>query len=124
MRYLVLLCFFLTTAWADPGQICRITFYCPGEGWGDQVSDPTIRRATKGRTIALENSFEFGTTVIIPGLRDFGSIQFVCQDRGTAVNARKASYGKYPVVDVFCNSKKEVEKYSRLFPHYMRCYFK
>jgi hypothetical protein len=58
--------------------------------------------------------------VVIPKLRgiiDDG--QFVVQDRGSAVTSKKASGGKFPVIDVYVRNKKEMKTLSKMLPRYM-----
>jgi 3D (Asp-Asp-Asp) domain-containing protein len=86
-------------------QNVRLTFYHPGE---DKYGSKTVtgRRAHQGITCAAEQAYALGTRIYIPVLRDIiGSSDYIVQDRGTAVQGRKASHGLLPVIDVFVERK-------------------
>lgn len=62
-------------------------------------------RAHEGVTVAAEHAFAFGTKLTIPAIAGkIGDGHFVVQDRGSAVETRKASHGALPVFDVFVAS--------------------
>jgi hypothetical protein len=100
----------------------RVTFYSRGEDkYGSKIASGG--RATEGRTVAMEKSIPFGTPVVIPFLRGVvGGGEFVCEDRGRDVNKRKASYGKYPVIDVYCANPAKRRRLSYELPEYMEVY--
>lgn len=85
----------------------RVTFYKTGEDkWGRRVACSKKVRACEGVTVAAEKSVPFGTKVLIPALAGkVGDGVFTVQDRGSAVEARKASHGLLPVIDVFVSRK-------------------
>ena len=113
-----------TTANMAPtrAQLARITFYSKGEDkYGSRIASGG--RATEGRTVAMEKSIPFGTPVVIPFLRGVvGGGEFVCEDRGRDVNKRKASSGRYPVIDVYCANPSKRRKLAFLLPEYMDVY--
>ena len=83
----------------------KVTLYTPHEDkWGARVAYQKVKRAMQGVTVAMERSFPFGTRVIIPGIKQvIGDDSFIVQDRGTDIERRRASRGRYPVIDVFVN---------------------
>ena len=100
----------------------RVTFYSNGEDkYGSKLA--TGGRAREGRTVAMEKSIPFGTPVVIPFLRGVvGGGEFVCEDRGRDVNNRKASAGRYPVIDVYCSNPSKRRRLSLELPAYMDVY--
>ncbi len=103
-------------------QLARVTFYSKGEDkFGSKIA--IGGHAVEGRTVAMEKSIPFGTSVVIPFLRGVvGRGEFVCEDRGKDVNKRKASYGRYPVIDVYCANPAKRRKLSYELPEYMEVY--
>lgn len=103
-------------------QLARVTFYSKGEDkYGSKIA--IGGHAKEGRTVAMEKTIPFGTTVVIPLLRGVvGRGEFVCEDRGRDVNNRKASFGAYPVIDVYCANPSKRRKLSKGLPEYMETY--
>jgi len=101
--------------------VARVTFYCPKEDkWGSRIASSKRARAKEGLTIAAERAFPFGTRVHIPRLWGIvGDGHFVVQDRGTAVQARKASYGSVPVFDIYVASRKKMKRLLGTLPDYL-----
>lgn len=92
----------------------RITFYNNHEDrWGSRTSSG--RRACEGHTVAAHPDFNFGTGLSIPALKPIiGSSDFVVEDRGTDVTAKKAaSSGEY-VFDVYLYAKNRKEGKRRI----------
>ena len=94
----------------------RVTFYARGEDkWGSKTASGV--RAKPGVTVAAEHSVPFGTRVRIPALVPiFGDGDFVVQDRGSAVESRKASGGLLPVIDVFAGDKRTMKRLAAIMP--------
>lgn len=94
----------------------RVTYYRPGEDkYGRRIACDSHMRATEGRTVAASRSLPFGTKLQIPSLKGIlGDGMFVVQDRGRDVERKRASRGKYPVIDIFVATKK---KYHWLINH-------
>lgn len=85
----------------------RLTFYTNHEDkYGSKIAMSSKMRAKQGITVAAHPQFQFGTKIMIPGLKgilnDDG--MFIVQDRGSAVTKKKASGGLYYVFDVFLNA--------------------
>jgi hypothetical protein len=97
----------------------RVTFYSRGEDkYGSRIA--TGGRAREGRTVAASTLVPFGTGIQIPGLAGIvGNGRFVCEDRGSAVNRERASYGRAPVIDVYCSSPAKRRRLARVLPEYM-----
>lgn len=94
----------------------RVTYYCAGEDrrWGSKTASGVRARAG---TIAAERRFLFGTRFKIPALkRFFGFDDFVVQDRGSAVERRKASRGELPVIDVYVANRKTMRYLAAVVP--------
>lgn len=70
----------------------RVTYYTRHEDkWGNKVACSTKFRAKQGRTVAAHRDFPFGTKVTIPDLKEeLGSAPLIVEDRGSAVNSKKA----------------------------------
>jgi len=96
----------------------RVTYYCSEMPFGSKVAQPNIKKATPGLTIAAHPNFKFGTKVSIPGMK-MGKNEFVVQDRGIAITRKVASHGHHYVFDVFCKSRKEMQRLARTMPEYM-----
>lgn len=111
-----------TVAPLNRAQLARVTFYSKGEDkYGSRIA--IGGHAVEGRTVAMEKTIPFGTPVVIPLLRGVvGGGEFVCEDRGKDVNRRKASYGQYPVIDVYCANPKKRRRLTYDLPEYMTVY--
>jgi 3D (Asp-Asp-Asp) domain-containing protein len=70
----------------------RVTYYTKHEDkFGNKVACSKKLRAQQGRTVAAHKDFPFGTKCFIPDLKEeLGSGPLVVEDRGRAVNAKKA----------------------------------
>jgi 3D (Asp-Asp-Asp) domain-containing protein len=101
--------------------MARVTFYNKHEDkYGNKIASSNTRRARRGRTIAAEKSFPFGTVIQIPWLaKILGSSRYVVEDRGSAINSRRASGGKTPVFDIYTDSKKETNRLAAIVPPYL-----
>lgn len=98
----------------------RITYYSPSGKYGSKVAWQKTKRAQEGVTVAAHPNLKFGTKLSIPQLKGIvGDGEFVVQDRGPAVTARKASKGKAPVIDVFVSSSSKIAKLGKSRPAYM-----
>jgi 3D (Asp-Asp-Asp) domain-containing protein len=98
----------------------RVTFYHPCKRWGSKVASPKVKYAKEGVTVAASKKIPFGTKVVIPELEGIvGDGNFVVQDRGSAVDSKRASKGKAPVIDVFVSSASKVNRYKTLVPDYL-----
>jgi hypothetical protein len=92
-------------------RLARVTYYCRQEDkkLGSRRADGG--RIEPGITIAASKTIPFGTRVEIPALTPiFGDPSFVVQDRGSAVESRKASRGMLEVLDVAVPDKKEMHR--------------
>lgn len=68
-------------------------------------------------TAAVAAYIPFGTAFRIPALACiFGSDRFVVEDRGSAVESRKASKGLLPIIDVYTPSKKMMNRLAAIMP--------
>ena len=75
--------------------------------------------------MAAHRNVKFGTTYYIPALKGIvGDGTFKVQDRGSAINSRKASKGKLPVIDVFVSSKSKYREVIKKVPPVMTVYIK
>ena len=93
----------------------RITYYYPAPPWGNQVACPKTSKAKKGITVAAHSDFKFGTKIYIKKLDGvIGDGRFIVQDRGPAVEKKKASKGGAYVFDIFVNNRSEIRKYISL----------
>lgn len=91
----------------------RITYYYPEKPYWKKVSDPKIKTATEGVTVAAHPDFPFGTKVFISELKNkLNDGIFVVQDRGSAVTSRKASDGTAYVFDIYVSSSKKMNHYA------------
>lgn len=98
----------------------RITFYHKHEDkYGDHIACSKTRRAKRGYTVSAEHGFPFGTVLKIPWLaRIFNTSKFVVEDRGSAVESRRASKGRTPVFDFYVGSK-EMKRLAAIVPPYL-----
>ncbi len=87
----------------------RITAYRTGEDkYGSHIAMSKYQRAKEGVTVAAESAMPFHTKIQIPKLAGIiGRGTFEVQDRGSAVEARKASRGQLPVIDVYVASMRK-----------------
>ena len=95
----------------------RVTYYCAKEDkrWGSKTASGV--RARAGTTIAVCKMVRFGTILRIPYLkRIFGHENFIVQDRGSAVEKRKASKGTLPVIDIYTPSRKMMKWLAKIMP--------
>src|SRR6266446_1087767 len=115
MKYLLLLLLFFTGC--ETTQVAlrtkcikaRVTYYCASEDrrWKNKRADGG--RIQPCRTAAMSKSVPFGSVIRIPALCPvLGNCDFVVQDRGGAVESRKASHGLLPIVDIAVQSKKMI----------------
>lgn len=112
-----------TVAMADGepkrGFLARITYY---------VDHQTASGAepVQGDTVAAERAFKFGTKFYIPDLKKKvgGNGVFIVQDRGPWVQARKASRGKLPVIDVYVSSRAQLKALTKHKDNVFRVYKK
>jgi hypothetical protein len=83
----------------------RVTYYT-----GPQTASG--RKPVQGITIAAEKKYKFGHRFHIPDLKKKvgGDGGFVVHDRGPAVEGRKASRGKLPVIDVYVTSRTQLQR--------------
>src|SRR5437667_8958762 len=81
----------------------RVTCYYRGEDkWGNRIASSN-QKAKEGRTIAAEKAFSFGKIIYFPLLQSiFGEGHRIVEDRGSAIESRKASQGLCPVFDLYC----------------------
>ena len=102
-------------------KLARITFYNKHEDkYGNRIACSSRRRAVRGRTAAAESQFPFGTIVKIPWLTKLlGTGRYVVEDRGSAVERRKASRGTVPVFDLYVETKKEMKRLAAIVPAYL-----
>jgi len=56
--------------------------------------------------------YDYGDKVFIEGLGER-----VVHDTGTAVSERRASQGRYPIIDIFFKSKSEAIRFSNNFKY-------
>jgi 3D (Asp-Asp-Asp) domain-containing protein len=89
--------------------------------FGSRIASSAKRRATIGKTLAAESAFPFGTRIHIPILdKLLGDGHCVVEDRGSAVQKRRASQGRYPVLDLYAETKKKMKQWARLIPAYVQ----
>lgn len=88
----------------------RITFYTDDPTYGKKTASQVI--ANEGTTVAAAKRVPFHTKYYIPRLKEWMDTDgsFVVHDRGSAVDRRTASRGKYPVIDVYVNSRSKVRR--------------
>jgi 3D (Asp-Asp-Asp) domain-containing protein len=125
---IALLCVALSSCTTVPLQYghrsgtARLTFYNKHEDkYGSHIASSSRRRATAGHTLAAESAFPFGTKVHIPVLdKILGDGHCVVEDRGSAVERRKASRGLTPVFDLYAETKKKMKQWAKLIPAYVQ----
>lgn len=112
-------------------QLCRITYYWPGEDSGTTnylgVQDLKL---SKGSMAADLDFIPLRTKVYTEYKYPWGN-EFEVRDTGTALKTRKAAIlsGKNPiernapVLDIFVPSKKQAEEFIKIYPHYMWIYY-
>lgn len=102
----------------EPSQVhkfrARITYYRPEAPWYKKVSDPSVKIAKEGVTVAAHPDFGFGTRVHIPILKDkISDGNFVVQDRGSAVTKKVAAHGHGYVFDVYVTNQTRLNFFAR-----------
>lgn len=90
--------------------LARVTFYTDCPVYGKKTASTV--NAVEGTTVAAAKSVPFYTKYEIPRLKEWMSTdgEFVVHDRGPDVCKRRASKGKYPVIDVYVSSEAKVHK--------------
>jgi len=88
--------------------LARITFYTDCPKWGKKTASTRI--AEEGTSVAAAKTIPFGTQYVIPRLKEWMNTDgnFRVDDRGPWVCQRKASKGKYPVIDIYVDSHEKV----------------
>jgi 3D (Asp-Asp-Asp) domain-containing protein len=81
----------------------RLTVY-----WG-HTKTASGQKPVHMKTCAAEKRFKFGTKITIPSL----GMELTVNNRGPAVEKRVASRGKYPVIDVFFNSRQQALSWNK-----------
>jgi 3D (Asp-Asp-Asp) domain-containing protein len=128
IEYIALAGFILTSCAEMQVKPChktgtaRLTFYNKHEDkFGSRIASSAKRRATVGKTLAADRGFPFGTHIHIPILdKILGDGHCVVEDRGSAVQKRKASHGLTPVLDLYAETKKKMKQWARLIPAYVQ----
>ena len=98
-------------------MLVRVTYYGPDAKYGTSISSTTKRKASQGRTAAVDpDIIPYGSIIHLPGIG-----KLVAEDTGTDVKNRKASadHGGIPVIDVYVGDEDEAEKLSREMPETM-----
>jgi 3D (Asp-Asp-Asp) domain-containing protein len=92
----------------------RVTAYWPGQDyWTSRYKSSTGYTLKSGKSCAVDPKLiPYGSTVVVAG-REFRAI-----DTGSAVISRKASRGKYPVVDLFFASETKAMRELATLPKY------
>jgi 3D (Asp-Asp-Asp) domain-containing protein len=92
----------------------RITAYWPGQDyWTSRYKSSTGYTLKPGKSCAVDpRIIPYGSTVTING-REFKAI-----DTGSAVISKKASKGKYPIVDLFFNCERTAMRELAKIPRY------
>jgi 3D (Asp-Asp-Asp) domain-containing protein len=106
-------------------KLARVTFYNKHEDkYGSRIAASTTRRARVAETVAAEACcFPFGKRICIPDLSGIvGDGIFTVEDRGSAVNKRVASRGKYPVFDIYAGTRKQMRQWANQVPPYLPYY--
>lgn len=95
----------------------HVTYYTNDPRYGKKTASGKL--AVQGVTVAASKDLPFGTRLYIPELSKLvgGNGTFVVQDRGSAVQSRRASRGKLPVIDIYVNSHSQVQKLKRAKRH-------
>lgn len=106
--------------------VARVTYYTKHEDrYGSRIACSKSLRAKQGQTCAAHSDFPFWTKVFFPLLcGKIGDGHLVVQDRGTAVERKKAIPGplrnQYYDFDVFVDmSNRQMKKFAKQFPAYM-----
>ena len=82
----------ITAYWAHPSQ----------DPWTTRYESSTGNRLVSGKTCAVDPKIiKYGSRVKVNGKT------YVAKDTGTAVVAKKASYGRAPVIDLFFSTQKQ-----------------
>ena len=98
----------------------RITYYTADKKYGVRVADPKTKYATEGVTVAAHTNFKFGSAISIPHLKGkIGNGNFIVQDRGSAVNSKKAAGGRGYVFDVYVKSHTKLKQMAETMPMWM-----
>lgn len=101
--------------------LARITYYGPNEDkYGSKLACGL--RAKEGETVAGHSNFPFFTKISIPELdKIMPNNHFLIEDRGSAIQSKRASHGKCFVFDVFLNKRnRELNKFASKMPPYMK----
>lgn len=129
MKYLlpILFCGCATIANPKPEKdyfLARVTFYTDCPIYGKKTASTRI--AEEGTTIAAAKKIPFGTKYYIPRLKEWMSTdgKFRVDDRGPDVDCRRASGGKYPVIDVYVDSHAKVRKLGGRSKNIFKVYYK
>ena len=87
----------------------RLTVYYPVEDqWTSKCQSSSGHTLKNGVSIATDQKlYDYGDKVFIDGVGER-----VVHDTGTAVRERRASGGRYPIIDVFFKSKTEAIRFS------------
>lgn len=90
--------------------LARITFYTDDPTYGKKTASGET--AKMGTTVAAAKKVPYGTKYEIPRLKEWMNTDgnFEVHDRGPHVCQRKASRGKYPVIDIYVSSHNIVRK--------------
>lgn len=100
--------------------IARITFYGPHEDkYGCKLACGLL--AKEGETVAGHSNFPFFTKLSIPEFdKMLPNNHFLIEDRGSAIQSKRASRGKTYVFDVFLNKRnRELNRFASKMPPYM-----
>ena len=92
----------------------RLTVYYPGEDqWTSKCQSSSGCTLKDGVSVATDQKlYDYGDKVFIEGLGER-----VVHDTGTAVLERRASQGRYPIIDIFFKSKSEAIRFSNSFKY-------
>ena len=107
----------------DKYYMARLTFYTNCSKYGKKTASGKI--AKEGITIAAHKKIKFGKQYYIPNLKKLigGNGVVEVQDRGSAVDKKTASRGKYPVIDVYVASNKKVNNLKKLKNNIVKVYY-
>jgi hypothetical protein len=98
----------------------RITYYTSDKKYGIRVADPKTKYAIEGITAAAHTNFKFGSVISIPHLKGkIGNGNFIVQDRGSAVNSKKAARGRGYVFDVYVKNHTKLKQMAETMPMWM-----
>jgi 3D (Asp-Asp-Asp) domain-containing protein len=93
-------------------SLARVTTYDPTEdSYTRNRQSSTGVRLSSGHCAVDPAIIPYGSKIHIEGWGTFTAV-----DTGTAVKSRKASGGKLPVIDIFCQSKQEAERLCKSRP--------